>query len=321
VARSIVVALAAILRGELNAARRQYLFFVLAAPVVARLPRGLLSVVAVVCGAIAYVAARSARASVQRNLRIAVPDWSERRRRSAAVEIFVHGAWSYVELLALEHSTADDIRRGYSYSGWEHVERAMAKSRGVIIASGHVGAFSAAGQLLALNGAQTTVLVERLQPSELHDFVARRRESFGLRMLPADRTALRQVFTRLRRNEIVCMLCDRDVAGTGELLPFFGRPTRMTTAAATIARRTGAVVLPSVSYRTGLLGGVAEVGPPIEVPHTDDPTDDVRIGALNIIAYLETFIRAHPEQWVVFEAIWPPTSGTIVGTQPDPARE
>jgi phosphatidylinositol dimannoside acyltransferase len=314
VARSIAVVLAALLRGDLDAARRKYLFFVLAADIVARMPRGLLTIIGVVCGAIAYVAARSARASVQWNLRIAVPDWSERRRRSTAVQVFVHGAWSYIELLALRHTPADDIRRGYSVTGWQHFERAVAEGRGVIVITGHMGAFPSAGQLIALNGAPMTVLVERLNPPQLHDFVARLRESFGLRMLPADRAALRQVITRLRHNEIVSMLCDRDVAGTGELLPFFGHPTRMTTAAATIARRTGAVVLPSVAYRTGLFTGVAEVGPPIVVPHTDDPNDDVRVGALNIIAYLETIIRAHPEQWVVFEAIWPPSSGTIVGT-------
>src|SRR5207237_5134586 len=108
---------------------------------------------------------------------------------------------------------------------------------GVIMISGHVGPFSAAGQLVALSGVPTTVLVERLEPPRLHAFVAGLRESFGLRLLPADRAAIREALASLRRDEVVGMMCDRDVAGTGEPLPFFGRPPRLTTAAATFARR------------------------------------------------------------------------------------
>ena len=296
----------------------QYVFFIVAAPIVARLPRRLLSLLGAACGILAYIFARSARRSVHRNLTIARPDWPERRRRTAAVQVFIHSAWSYIELLALSRTSADAIRASYTLSGWEHVEQALAAGKGVIMISGHVGAFSAAGQVVALNGAPTTVLVERLQPPRLHNLIAGLRESFGLRMLTADRAALREVLTRLRQNEVIGLMCDRDVVGTGELLPFFGRTTRMTTAAATIARRTGAVVLPSVGYRTGVFAGVARVDPPIEIPRTSDVGDDVQAGTRHIISYLESIIRAHPEQWVVFEEIWP--SGTMPGTWPVPAR-
>ncbi len=229
----------------------------------------------------------------------------------------MHGVWNYLEILALGQTSADRVRAGYPLRGWEHVDRAREAGKGLIMVSAHVGAFSSAGQIVGLSGVPTTVLVEQIQPPALHDRLSRLREKFGLRMLVADRSAIRHIMSALRHNECVGMMCDRDVAGTGELLPFFGKETRVTTAAATIALRTGAVVLPVVGYRTGFMTGPAIVTEPVEMPHTGNVADDVREGTLRILARLESFIREHPEQWVVFEDLW--RYGTIPRTRPESA--
>src|SRR5436190_11497514 len=158
----------------------------------------------------------------------------------------------------------------------------MAQGHGVIFATLHLGAPGAAGHAVTMRGTPVNVLVEQLHPPALHQFVAELRAALGYRMLVADRGSLRATLAALRRNEIVGILCDRDVAGTGELLPFFCKETRVTTAAATLARRTGAVILPTVVYRTGIHRGNAAMWAPIEVPHTADVADDVRQATLRI---------------------------------------
>jgi KDO2-lipid IV(A) lauroyltransferase len=118
-------------------------------------------------------------------------------------------------------------------------------------------------------------------------------------------SAVRAILSGLRSREVVGFLADRDVAATGAPLPFFERTTRMTTAPATFARRTGATVLTCTTHRTGLWRGVAIIDPPVEIPHAQDVNTDVLEGTRRIIARLESYIRRDPEQWTVFSDIWP----------------
>jgi KDO2-lipid IV(A) lauroyltransferase len=135
------------------------------------------------------------------------------------------------------------------------------------------------------------------------------RGAFGIGTIPLAASAARQIITALRRNEVVGILADRDVAGSGELLGFFGRPARMTTAAATLARRTGATIVPAITYRSRPFSGFGRIEAPVEIPSTSSARDDIRNGTLRLLLRLEGFIREHPEQWVVFTDIWPPSNG------------
>lgn len=258
-----------------------------------------------VAGVIGYLAARRARQAVQRNLAVALPGLSERARRRIAVRVFVHGAWSYVELLCISSVHPEQLARSFPGDGWEHVGAATEAGRGIIMVTAHLGAPSLAGQLVVLHGVPTTVAVERLNPPALHDLVARYRGALGMRSVPAGFRAARELVSTLRRNEVVGIVCDRDVAGSGEVLCFFGRPTRIPTAAAVLALRTGAAVLPAVAYRARPFAGVGHIEPPVEMPRTGDAAADVREGTRRIIARMESWIRAHPEQWVVFTDVWP----------------
>jgi KDO2-lipid IV(A) lauroyltransferase len=258
-----------------------------------------------------YLTLRAARAAVLRNLSVVVPGTDEQTRRRLAMRTFVHGAWGYLELLALTPETLAAMTEDVSVEGWEHLDAALARGRGVIMVSGHVGTPSTAGQLLALRGLPTHVVVEPLRPAALFQLMVEIRQQAGLRLIPTGPRAVREVLGALRRNEIVGIFGDRDVAGSGETLPFFDRATRMSTAAATLALRTGASIVPCVAYRTRPFQAVAEIWPSIELSRGADPRRDVREGTMRITACLEAIIRRHPEQWAVFSDIWPDASSTM----------
>ncbi len=282
-----------------------YLLFLLLRPIATYLPRAALSVLATIAGAVAYAAARGPRDAVLRNLAIVAPDRSLGARRRLALRTFIHGALGYVELLGVGRINARDIMASYPLAGLENLEAALREGRGVILVGAHVGPISVAGQLLAAHAIPTTVVVEPLNPPQLHDLVASLRRSFGLQIVELGSTTIREVLAALRRGEVVGFVADRDVAGSGEPLPFFGRTTRMTTGPATLARRTGAIVLTCVAYRSGLWQGRAIIDGPVEIPRTAEVAADVRQGTLAIIARLERYVRAAPEQWVVFSDNWP----------------
>lgn len=287
-----------------------YLLFRLAVPLVPRLPRRLLAILGQIAGSIAYAANRSARDAVNRNLAVVLPDVDPGIRRRLTQRTFIHGAWGYIELLGLAGATPERLRESYNIQGWEHLDAALAEGQGIIMVTCHAGAPSAGGQLVALHGVPTTLVVEPLQPAPLHDLVASLRGVFGVRIITVGRESAREMIAALRRSELVGIVSDRDVAGSGRDLPFFGISTRVTTAAATLALRTNAVVLPAFAARTGLFTGVGRIEAPVEMPRSGDSADDLREGTLRILARIEAFIREHPDQWAVFSDVWPTEGGS-----------
>lgn len=291
----------------------QYLLFLLARPLLARLPRRALIALGVVAGALAYMAAGRSRGAVLRNVSVVLPEATAEELRRLAIRTFIHGAWSYVELLTLSRDGAPDDA-DIRIEGWEHVDRALERGKGVIMAGAHIGPTALGGQAVCARGIPTTVVVEQLEPPAFHHLTVELRARTGLRQIPLGPGALREVVEALRRNEIVGIGCDRDVAGSGETLPFFGRPTQMTTAPAAIGLRTGALVLPALAYRTRSFTAVAQIQEPVEIPRTGDTVADIREGTLRILQRIEAFIRQHPEQWAVFSDIWPARASDEVPT-------
>jgi len=282
----------------------KFRLFVVANFLVPHLPTRFLEVVGWLAGLTAFVVARGSRQAVLRNLAIVCPNLSSHQRGRLAAATFVHAAWGYIELFGIPARSPESMQHAFPIDGLDRINDALALGRGLIMVTAHLGPASYAMQLLATRGTPISVLVEPLEPPKLHELVAGLRGAFGLHMVRAERTAVRYVLAALRRGEIVGIASDRDVAGSGEILPFFGRPARMTTAAATFALRSGAPILPAFAFRTRLYHGYGYVDEPLEVVGSGDHAQDVQAMTQEIITRLERAIRLHPEQWAVFQEIW-----------------
>ena len=86
---------------------------------------------------------------------------------------------------------------------------------------------------------------------------------------------------------------------------FFGAPARLPPGAAVLGLRTGAAVLPAFTAR---LAGNRYLGwfePPLELVRTGNARTDVQANTERIARAIEAAIRRYPEQWTVFQPIWP----------------
>ena len=109
-----------------------------------------------------------------------------------------------------------------------------------------------------------TVVVEPLEPPELFDWFVSFRESLGMTVVPVGPAAAAAVLRALRANEVVCLLCDRDIQGGGVEVEFFGERTTLPGGPATLALRTGAPILPTAVYfAAGRDGHHGVIRPPI----------------------------------------------------------
>ncbi len=246
-----------------------------------------------------------ARGVVQDNMAhvLGLPIRSPRVRRIAR-QVFRNQCKNYYDLLRIASMKPEQILASVrEIEGLEHLDGALARGHGVVLASAHFGNFDLAGQVLALRGYQVTGIAEHLKPERLFRYVCRQRESHGLKFVPIDHS-LRPVFRALRANEIVGSAIDRNVTDEGRLVEIFGRPARLPDGYLRLALRTGAALVFCLCRRLPDNTFTIIVEPELEIERSGDDSRDVAAAMPRVISLFEAYLRRYPDQWVYFQPVW-----------------
>ena len=235
------------------------------------------------------------------------------QRRAGAVDVdrsvravFDSYARYWLELLRLPRDVRrDEVLARFDAEGFEHVEAALSRGKGAVVALPHLGGWEYAAAWMGALGHRMLAVVEPIEPPELFDWFLAQRELLGLDIVPLGPDAPAHLLHGLRDNRIVCLLSDRDLTGDGVEVEFFGERTTLPGGPAILALRTGAALLPSAVYFTAGRGHHAVIRPPMPVAREGRLRDDIaRITQL--LAYeLEALIRRAPEQWHLMQPNWP----------------
>ena len=271
---------------------------------VERLPRSLGYALAVMVARLAYVFARKARAKLERNLAMALPDLPPPALHRLAWRNFRNHSKAYADLMRLPVARVEDLRQLLRIQGMEHLEAARARGRGVLVVSAHMGSWEVAAAIWSATVAPVSLFAEELEPRELYEWYRATRARLGISVLPLTRAGLRQVLQALDHQEMVVTAIDRDIMGTGITVDFFGRPARIPDGPAAIALRKGTPLLPVAVFRLPDDTFQAYGYPPVFADPTGDRDADVRRITGELVSRLEEMIRAHPDQWHVPHPIW-----------------
>lgn len=210
----------------------------------------------------------------------------------------------WMESFRLSSTDRARLEAGMSWEGVAHIEEGLSAGRGVIMTLPHLGGWDFGGAWFASAGYPSTVVVEALDPPELFEWFADLRRSVGLKIVPHGPSAGAAVMAALKRNELVGLVCDRDLTRTGPEVEFFGERTRLPGGPATLALRTGAVLVPTAVYFDGP-GHLGVVRPPIPAERQGRLRDDVARVTQDVTHGLEALIRRAPEQWHLMQPNWP----------------
>ena len=257
------------------------------------------------------VASPERRAMISRHLKRADPTLGGIRLRRAAQEAFDSYTRYWLESFRLPHLSTRVVDRGMRVDGYQHVVDGLAAGNGVILALPHLGGWEWAGRWLVDRGHGLTVVVEKLDPPELFEWFVDLREQLGMHVVPLGPSAGREVLAALKRNDIVCLLCDRDIQRTGTEVEFFGERTTLPAGPATLALRTGAPLLATAVYFTDQTDGhLGVVRPPIPSERSElGIRVDVERMTQDLAGELEHLIRRAPHQWHMFQPNWPSDPG------------
>ncbi len=289
------------------ATRGPYLWYRTGAALARAVPPGLAPTVATV-GALAYQRRmHEQRAMAKRHLRRSHgPSLAGRALDREVRRLFASYARYWMESARIPGTSPAHLDADTSYEGLEHLERALAAGKGVIMALPHLGGWDYGGAWFAAVGRYpVTVVVEPVEPPELLAWFTALRRSVGLEIVPLGADAATTVLRRLRSGGVVGLLSDRDILGTGAEVEFFGERTTLPSGPATLAFRTGAAILPTAVYFTGRRGHHGVVRPPIPVQRMGRFGDDSARVTQLVANELEALIRRAPSQWHLLQPNWP----------------
>ena len=280
--------------------------FQAASVVAGRVPPPMLGPLARLGGTGAALPAATRRMLVARHLRRADPDLSGLALRRAVNRTFESYAAYWLEAFRLPTLSPAELDAGMSYEGYEHLERSLHRGRGTILVLPHLGGWEWTGfWFTRVVGVPITAVVERLEPPELFEWFTDFRTSLGMNIVPLGPDAGREVIKALKRNDLVCLLSDRDIDGSGVEVEFFGERTTLPAGPATLALRTGADLVPGAMYQRPRGGHHALVRPPLVVERQGTLREDVARITQDIATELEALIRIEPTQWHLMVPNWP----------------
>ena len=211
------------------------------------------------------------------------------------------------EAFRLPAYSSERIVAGTEVIGGEHLEKARAEGRGLVMVLPHSGNWDAAGVWFIdyLDGPFMTV-AERLKPESLFRRFLAYRERLGFRVVPltgGPRPSTEVLREWLAGGGVTCLLVDRNLGAGGVPVEFFGRTAIWPGGAALLAAQTGAALVPTVCQFTER-GWRLVFSPEIPVAGTGRLKDRVGTAMQSVADAFAGSIAQQPEDWHMLGRIW-----------------
>ncbi|HYO91249.1 MAG TPA: lysophospholipid acyltransferase family protein, partial [Pyrinomonadaceae bacterium] len=256
-------------------------------------------------GRIAYRVGGRLQRTGSRNLQLAFPNMSEEERARILRGCFLNLGRLLGEVSHFPRATPDSLRRIIECEGLENLEAARARGRGVIMFTGHLGAWELSSFALSALGYPMSFLVRRIDNPLVEQLIDKTRTRFGNRSIDK-RAAARAMLRTLRAGETLGILVDLNTQPhEGIFVDFFGIPASTTVGLASMALRTDAAVLPIfVPWDEQRQRFLMRIEPPLEITRTGDEEEDVRQLTALFTNVIEKYVRLYPEQWLWIHKRW-----------------
>lgn len=269
------------------------------------LPRSLARSVGASVGNLAFNALPRLRGVGLTNLKLAYPDWNESQRERLLQTVYRNLGYLLAEFCLMPGYSADQARKFIQYEGLEHYLEARDAGRGVLVLTGHLGAWELSSFFHSLVGYPMGLVIRRLDNPLVDDFVNKIRCLHGNRVIHKDDFA-RGLISSMRRGETVGILMDTNMTPPqGAFVPFFGVEACTALGLARIAGKTGAAVLPGfLLWHEASQDFTLRFGPVLPMMQTGDAEADALANTAVFTAKIEEAIRQNPEQWLWMHRRW-----------------
>jgi KDO2-lipid IV(A) lauroyltransferase len=283
----------------------EYLGLRLIVAVLKWLPRSLSRVKGATIGFLAWHFIGRLRRIGLRNLSLAFPDMPLAERERILRTLYRYLGWQMAEFCRMPRATRADATAFFRYEGLEHFLAARSRGHGVLVLTGHLGAWELSSFYHSLMGYPMSMVIRRLDNPLVDAFVNNIRCLHGNRVLHKDDFA-RGLLQAMHRGDTVGILMDTNMTPPqGVFVPFFGTSACTASGLARVAAHSKAAVLPGfMLWEPQENRYVLHFGPELTLARTGDPTADALANTALFTATIESWIRRYPEQWLWVHRRW-----------------
>jgi len=269
------------------------------------LPRGVARAVGAGIGALAYRLVPRLRSVGMKNLEVAFPEWSAAQQEDTLRRLYRKLGWLLAEFCQMPKYTRENSQSFLRYDGLEHYLAARDKGKGVLIVTGHLGAWELSSFYHSLMGYSMSMVIRRLDNARVDGLVNHIRCLHGNRVLHKDDFA-RGLLGAMRQGETVGILMDTNMTPPqGVFVPFFGKPACTASGLARVALKTGAAALPGfMLWEEAERKYVLHFGDEIVFDRTGDDEADTVANTAKCTAAIEDYVKRYPDQWLWVHRRW-----------------
>jgi KDO2-lipid IV(A) lauroyltransferase len=231
------------------------------------------------------------------NLSMALPELSARERNHLIDGVFASIGRVLATFAQFPKIHRNNVGHWIRCEGMDRVDAALARGRGVIFATGHLGNWELSAFAFALLERPIHVVVRPLDNPWIDALVERYRELSGNQLIGKS-DYIRRILEALRRNEMVGILADQHTQD-GVVTDFFGRPASASAGIARIAAGTGAAVIPGFA-----LWSAEEKKYVLRFFEEVSMSGDVRADTQQVQTAMEAVVRQYPDQWLWIHRRW-----------------
>ena len=242
------------------------------------------------------------------NLRLAMPELDERRRRE-----IIRGVWENLGRTIGEFPHLPDLEEntpsgpGFEVEGAEYLREQVEKGGAVLFVSGHIGNWEMLPPAVARHGAAFASFYRAADNAEVDGVIRRlRMDAMGqdVPLFAKGARGAREALSWVAKGGRLGMLVDQKM-NDGIEATLFGYPAMTTSSLAAMALKYRCAVIPGYVRRMGPARLRIVVEPPMTLPDTGDRQADVMTLTQMVNDRLECWIRQYPESWLWLHRRWP----------------
>ncbi len=244
------------------------------------------------------------RETVLENLKIAFPEYSQKKIKEISFQCYLNFAISLVEILYAPYMSDSDIKSAVKCNNLDFILKKYEEDHGVILLSAHFGnwEYMALSMGYQLNKS-LAVVIKSQRNKYVTNWLNKMRITWGNRIVPLG-ISIRQIYKELKDKNIVAMVADQRGPEDGIRVDFFNRKTAAYPGPAMLSLKTKAPILYGIAIRQPDYSYVTEF---VEISQDNLPeADEEKVIELSRrhMAYLEKIVREYPEQWLWMHKRW-----------------
>jgi Kdo2-lipid IVA lauroyltransferase/acyltransferase len=238
------------------------------------------------------------------NLRLAFPDWPDRRRRGVLFAAFQNLGRMLADFAHFPRLNRRNIERLIIYEGFENFARAREQAKGVLFLTAHFGNWELSSFAHGVYGYPLSFVVREMDNPLLSALINRYRHLSGGRAIEKKDFA-RQAMRALNQGEAVGILMDQNMLpGEGVFVDFLGHSACTSTGPARVARKTGAPIVLGLVIWDAKIKKYKLRFDPVDWIKRDDPEEEVLLNTANFTRLIGEYVRRYPDQWLWVHRRW-----------------